>query len=721
MPRSLYRYCVLFYLAFMLLPQIGAAQEFPGTSGELLIKSSLIAETDQPAAGTSSTLAVFMEPQSGWHGYWKQPGSIGLAPQFDWQLPDGVSVGDASFPVPHTLMTGDLMNHVFEHPYALLLPVEIDGSVAPGTPLPITVDLNYLACRADACVPEQSTLAITLTAGDGHITQERKARFDEWRRELPRPLGSQASFVTINDARLRVSIPLPASVTLNDPHLFVDTDNIVDPAAEQIFSREGDVLIVETQRANAWSANSPPTAFEALLSLGTGTGLTLVSHSAEAPAASTNGYQSASSSSSTTIASATNASTTGEQGSPTLLLTAFFGALLGGVLLNIMPCVFPILSLKVLSLARLTGGQREARREALAYTAGVVIVCLILGATIIALRAVGTQVGWAFQLQDPRVLLVLTLLTAAIGFNLAGLFELGSINAGGKLASQDGVAGAFWTGVLAAFVATPCSGPFMATALGAALVLPTFAALTVFAGLGLGIALPFLLLGFVPVLRRLLPRPGPWLANFRHIMAIPMFLTALALAWVLGRQLSHNGMIASLALIMLLAIGLWFTGLRQRSAKRLSWLPAGLAAGLALTGSVLVPGAFIPQAVDPNPLVSSADTRPLDFNANRLAELRQQGHAILVYFSADWCVTCKINEQRAINTPRTQQAFEQAEVITMKGDWTNGDPAITTFLEQHGRSGVPLYLWYAPGATEPEVLSQLLAPNTLSVLASQLD
>lgn len=586
----------------MLLPQIGAAQEFPGTSGEILIKSSLIAETDQPAAGTSSTLAVFMEPQSGWHGYWKQPGSIGLAPQFNWQLPDGVSVGDARFPVPHTLMTGDLMNHVFEHPYALLLPVEIDGSVAPGTTLPITVDLNYLACRADACVPEQSTLAITLTAGDGRITEEHKARFDEWRRELPRPLGSQASFMTTNDARLRVSIPLPARVKLNDPHLFVDTDNVVEPAAEQIFSREGDVLIVETQRANSWSANSPPDAFEALLSLGTGTGLTLVSHSTEMQAASTNGYQSAPASS-TTIAS-----TTDEQGISTLLLTAFFGALLGGVLLNIMPCVFPILSLKVLSLARLSGGEREARREALAYSAGVVIVCLILGATIIALRAVGTQIGWAFQLQDTRVIVVLTLLTAAIGFNLAGLFELGSINAGGKLASQDGVAGAFWTGVLAAFVATPCSGPFMATALGAALVLPTFAALTVFAGLGLGIALPFLLLGFVPVLRRLLPRPGPWLASFRHFMAIPMFLTALALAWVLGRQLSNNGMVASLALIMLLAIGLWFTGLRQRSAKRLSWLPAGLAAGLALTGSILVPDTLAQQAVAPNPLVSSVDT-----------------------------------------------------------------------------------------------------------------
>ncbi|MGO2242795.1 MAG: protein-disulfide reductase DsbD family protein, partial [Halomonas sp.] len=473
------------------------------------------------------------------------------------------------------------------------------------------------------------------------------------------------------------------------------------------FSREDDTLMVETKLSKSWLVDSPPDEFEALLSLGTGTGLSLVGHKGGTPVASASGSQSSS------IASATG------QSSFPLLLTAFLGAILGGVLLNIMPCVFPILSLKVLSLARLTGGEREARREALAYTAGVVVVCLLLGAAIIALRAAGTHVGWAFQLQDPRVIVVLTLLTVAIGFNLAGLFELGSINAGGKLASQDGVAGAFWTGVLAAFVATPCSGPFMATALGAALVLPTFAALTVFAGLGLGIALPFLLLAFVPVLRRRLPRPGPWLASFRHIMAIPMFLTALALAWVLGRQLNNNGMIASLALIMLLAIGLWFTGLRQRSAKRLSWLPAGLAAGLTLMGSVLVPGSFAQQDERGNTLTNSAETRSLDFDAGRLADLRQQEHAIFVYFSADWCVTCKINEQRAIDIPSTQQAFEQAGVITMKGDWTNGDPAITTFLEQHGRSGVPLYLWYAPGDADAEILSQILAPNVLSVLASK--
>lgn len=703
MPTFLYRCLVLYCLSFMLLP-LAAAQGLPGASGEVLIKSALVAETDRPAAGTSSTIAVVMEPQSDWHGYWKQPGSIGLPPQFSWQLPEGVSVGKPAYPVPQTLMTGDLMNHVYEHPYALLLPLEIDASVPQGTTLPITVDLKYLACRADACVPEKASLATTLTVGKGGIASERKARFDEWRRDLPRPLGSQASFVVENDARLRLSIPLPDSVELNHPHVFVETDKVVDPASEQVFSRKGDALIVETRLSSSFPEKSPPENIEALLALGNGTGLTLHGRRGDALAMHENGFQSPS---------------VAEKSSIVVLLTAFLGAILGGVLLNIMPCVFPILSLKVLGLARLSGGKRAARREAMSYTAGVVGVCLLLGAVILTLRAVGTQVGWAFQLQDPRVIVMLTLLTTAIGLNLAGLFELGSINAGGNLVEQRGMAGAFWTGVLAAFVATPCSGPFMATALGAALVLPSYAALAVFSGLGLGIALPFLVLGFIPALSRRLPRPGPWMEGFRHIMAIPMFVTALALVWVLGRQLSNNGLIASLALIILLAVGLWFTGLRQRSGKWLSWLPAGGAIVFVLAGSVWIPTSFGQHAMPANVGEKAAETSEIAFDTQRLAELRQQKNPVFVYLSADWCITCQVNEQRAIDIPETQQAFEQTGVMTMKGDWTNGNPAITAFLQKHGRSGVPLYLWYAPGEKKPEILPQILAPDALPELARQ--
>jgi thiol:disulfide interchange protein len=254
-----------------------------------------------------------------------------------------------------------------------------------------------------------------------------------------------------------------------------------------------------------------------------------------------------------------------------------------------MPCVFPILSLKALSLAKAGGDERSAKREALAYTAGAVLICLALGAALLALRAGGMAAGWAFQLQDPRIILLLLLLITAVALNLAGLFELPAVTAGGGLAGRGGVSGAFWTGALAAFVATPCTGPFMAAALGAALVLPTPVALAVFAGLGLGLALPFLLLAFVPALRRRLPKPGPWMARFRRLMSVPMFLTALALAWILGRQAGVNGMALGLTAAMLLALALWWVGLRQ--GRPASWLPLAPAALAAVAAMLVLPSA----------------------------------------------------------------------------------------------------------------------------------
>lgn len=690
MKIALSRHLVFLCLVLLLPWQAALAQGFPGASDEIMIETSLVAESDRPAPGASTTLAIVMAPQAGWHGYWKQPGDVGLAPRLDWRLPEGVTAGAPAYPVPRTLRIDGMMNHVYERPYALLVPVEIPPRVATGTRLPIELDLEYLACREDACIPERASLATTLTVGDGTIAAERRARFDAWRRTLPRPLGAQAG-VEVADGTLRLSLPLPASVTLDDPHLFVASEGAVEAAAEQRFSRDGDTLVVETAVGEA-----PPARLEAVLALGDGRGLALHGEVGAAPA----------------LAADDEAATLGPLA---LGLTALLGAIAGGVLLNVMPCVFPILSLKVLSLAKLSGADRDARREALAYTAGVVGVCVLLGAVILALRAAGTQVGWAFQLQDPRVIVVLTLLTAAIGFNLAGLFELGTFGTGARLADQGGVAGAFWTGALAAFVATPCSGPFMATALGVALVLPPFAALGVFAGLGLGIALPFLVLGYVPVLRRRLPRPGPWMQGVRHGLAIPMFLTALALLWVLGRQLSSDGLVASIALVLLLAIGLWWTGLRQRGGKRLTWGPAALTALLALAGGALVPATFS----SPSQAAAPEEARRLAFDAQRLAELRQQEAPLFLYFTADWCVTCQVNERRAIDRQATRQAFRQAGVITMVGDWTNGDPAITAFLRRHGRSGVPLYLWYPPGERDPEVLPQLLPAGVLPDLAAR--
>lgn len=681
---------VLMTILFLLgLAAPAAAEGLPGGSGPH-IAATLVPESLTPKAGTRTTLAISMVPQPGWHGYWQTPGDSGFPLHATWTLPAGAKAGDPAYPVPGTLVIAGLMNHVYEKPYALLVPLDVPTGLASGTKLPIAAKLHYLVCNPTICVPESAAVSTELTVGDGAPDPAATARFEGWRKALPRPLGSPAAFEA-KGGRFRLAVPLPASVALHDPHLFAVTDGALNYAAPQSFSRDGDTLIIETTAAGP----NPHKSFDAVLALGDGSGLAFSAAPGAVPAAG--------------APLGAEAGKPAGHGTLALGLIAFAGAVLGGLILNIMPCVFPILSLKALSLARAGGDEREVRLETLAYTAGIILVCVALGGLILALRAAGMQVGWAFQLQDPRVILVLILLTSAIGFNFAGLFELGAVTAGSGLASKSGMAGAFWTGALAAFIATPCTGPFMAAALGAALVLPVAVALLVFAGLGLGLALPFLMLGYVPALRRRLPKPGAWMERFRHILAVPMFLTALGLAWVLGNQTAANGVVVAIGAAMLLAIGLWITGLRQRGFRAAAWLPAAVALVLALGTIPLLPRGGAKPAAE-----ATATSQP--FDATKLAALQAGGKPVFLYFTADWCLSCKVNEKTAIERTETQDAFRAAGVTTMVGDWTNGDAKIGKFLEEHGRSGVPLYLWYAPGKA-PQELPQVLTPGLLAGLA----
>jgi thiol:disulfide interchange protein len=416
-------------------------------------------------------------------------------------------------------------------------------------------------------------------------------------------------------------------------------------------------------------------------------------------------------------AALTTPATTAPAGDTPALAPALALALAGGLLLNLFPCVFPILSLKALHLARAGASEASARREALAYTAGVMAFVLVLGGAILAARAAGAQLGWAFQLTDPRAVLALMLVVTAIALNLAGLFELrlGRLaGAGDALARRDGAGGAFWTGALAALVATPCTGPFMGAAIGAALVLPPAAGLAVFAALGLGLALPFLALGFVPALRRRLPRPGAWMERLKRALAVPMLLTALWLAWVLGRQAGVDGMTMGLAAALALGVALWWAGGRQRLGRGAGLAPVALALA-ALTGGVV---ALRPQAaalIQPAPGAAALAATP--FSAEALAAARAAGRPAFAYFTADWCITCKANERGAMADPQVAAAFRRADVAVMVGDWTRGDPAITRYLATHGRAGVPLYVFqHADGRTE--ILPQILTVSRLTGLVA---
>jgi thiol:disulfide interchange protein len=677
------------WLAALLLATTGHAQ-LP-QPGKNAIAASLVPESALVASGQTVTLALVMQPAKGWHGYWKNPGDSGIETQIAWELPAGLSAGPIQYPVPDQLIVAGLMNYVYMGDYAQLIEVKVPAGVAPGTKLPIRARVDYLACTDEICVPETANVAAELEAGPAPAAQTDQALFDRFRQTLPKPLGSEARFERAGN-RFRLAIPVPAGLKLREPYFYPLTDGALAYAAGQSFSRAGDTLIVETDAPA--NAGSLPTV-EGVLELSDGNGLSLTAVPGVVPAAGAPLAQEAEE-------RAFGASA---------VLAALVGALVGGLLLNIMPCVFPILSLKALSLAKAGGDEGAAKREALAYTAGAVVICLALGAALLALRAGGVAAGWAFQLQDPRVILILLLLTTAIALNLAGLFELPALTGGDRLAAKGGVGGAFWTGALAAFVATPCTGPFMGAALGAALVLPTAVALAVFAGLGLGLALPFLLLGFVPALRRRLPRPGPWMARFRRLLSLPMFLTALALAWILGRQAGVNGMALGLASAMLIGLALWWVGRRQERGG--VWLPLAPAALAAIAAVVLVP------AVASEPAQASAQgvLKSEPFSEARLAALQQEQRPVFVYFTADWCVTCKVNEKGALERQAVADAFAKSQVAVLVGDWTRGDAAIGRFLEKHGRSGVPLYLYYAPGKPV-EVLPQVLTPSRLVSMVS---
>ncbi len=664
-----------------LLVALPAAAQLPVPAKDNHIAAELIA-SGPAVPGEPLELALLFRPEPGWHGYWKNPGDAGLGMTLAWDLPEGWSAGEPRYPVPHKLLIAGLMNHVYESDYAVLVPLSVPASAAVANVVPISVDANWLACTDKICVPESATLTLRLATDEG----PRDPRFDQWRAALP-PLLDQPARFELTPERLRIAIPLPASLELEAPHVFVETVQLADYPAAQVFRRSGNVLVAEIPRKGIAGGAEAVTGILKLDAAGNG--VTFEARPGEVP---TGGELVA-----------------GEEAGQFAPLWALLGgALLGGLVLNLMPCVFPILSLKALTLARAGESEADARREGVAYTAGVVLACLALGALLLVLRAMGSEIGWAFQLQEPGVVVALLVLAVAITANLAGLYELPSLS----ITREGGRASAFSTGLLAAFVATPCTGPFMAAALGAALLLPWWQGMALFGMLGLGLALPFLLLGFVPALRRMLPKPGAWMNTFRKILAIPMGLTALALLWLAWRLGGASFAIAAGVLGATLVLALWAIGREQhagRGAMKIAAFGGLVLAGLAF---VAVPRAYDPRSIEAGASMLSA----VPFSESALAEARAANKPVFLWFTADWCLTCKVNESVAIEREATKAAFDKAGVVAMRGDWTRRDPEITRFLTEHGAAGVPLYVWYGPGG-DGEVLPQVLTPDSLVELA----
>ena len=671
---------VLALLASVVLAGSAHAQGAPTDAGQIgsdNIPVTLYAD-GQPVAGKEWTLALHFVPRGPeWHGYWSNPGDAGAGMVLALNLPPDWEVGEPRYPVPKRLLIAGLMNHVYEGPHTVLVPVIPGPSLATFGPGPVTGTVDYLACTDEICVPQSASLSAR-QGGD----------FARWRTEVAPLIDARASFA-ITGKTLRVGIPLPASVALTDPHVFVANKQLVAYGATQTFRRVGDMVVAEIPLDEFGDGKAE--ALKGILAFGDGGGVRFEAGLGTVP---TGGE---------VIAGAKVPVTPP-------LWTLILGALAGGLLLNIMPCVFPILSLKALSLARAGESEAKARAEGLAYTAGVVIACLGLGALLLALRAAGEQVGWAFQLQEPGVVVALLVLAAAITANFAGVFELPSLS----VSSGGQPAGAFATGLLAAFVATPCTGPFMAAALGAALLLPVPQALLLFGMLGLGLALPFLLLGFVPALRRRLPKPGAWMERFRRIMAVPMGLTALALVWLTVQLGGRPFGLIALLVVFGVVVALAVVGRLQRGGK-MAWPAFGLiAAPFLAVAAIGLPAVYEAKGAE----TKESILNPQAFSPDALAAARASGKPVFLWFTADWCVTCKVNESTSIERESVRAAFEKAGVVAMVGDWTVRDPVITEFLTEQGAAGVPLYLWYAPGAETPEHLPQVLTPALLEARAS---
>ena len=662
----------------------------------------LVSETKSIAPGTSFSIGLRLAPDLGWHTYWINPGDAGKAARVKWELPPGFEVGELQFPAPGFVPFGPLMSYGYNETTLLIaevsVPDEIDEQVR------IAGRADWLICDDQVCIPDRASVELVLPKGTGELNPNRRPEFAAARAAQPLPAHWSASYAVLG-TRIRFAIDLPTPLEhVTDLYLFPVAEKLIDHVAEQNVSLGSERLVIET------GTGPRVTRYDR-------TDLVLSFTSEGAPRQAL--WLSAERNDEDTAALVS--SNVGD-GGPTggihavAVFQAIAFAFLGGLILNLMPCVLPILSLKALSLTEISAtSPRSARLSGLFYTLGVVVSFLLLALLMIGLRSTGEQVGWAFHLQNPHMVGALALVMFAVGMNFLGTFELtGSFANLGGLTERltEGRGAEFFTGALAVIVASPCTVPFMSPALGFALVQPTLISLTVFAALGLGFALPFLLMALLPKARALLPKPGKWMETFRHLLAFPMFATALWLLWVLGRQAGVDALSLMLATMIGLGFALMSWGRIQARQGTLRWsLSAAAGAAVAIAGAYLASSvASLPSS----PSEESAKQQSV-YSDERLAALHDEGVPVFAYFTADWCITCKVNERVALQSETVQDYFETSGIEVLVGDWTNEDPSITNVLERHGRSGVPLYLYFKPSGNleSPLILPSLLTPDLI--------
>jgi thiol:disulfide interchange protein len=682
------------------------------------VRAELMAHAPQGAdPGQPVWVGLQLAHQPHWHTYWKNSGDSGLPTSLTWTLPPGVLAGEIAWPLPQKLPIGNLANYGYEGTVLLAVPLTITPDFKPSVlhkDIEIKLKANWLVCRKE-CIPEEGEFALRLPIGSS--TALNGAAFEASQRAQPQVLSSDSQ-VEIIGKTIKVSVPgLPATLQGQTLEFFPETPEVIETAAQGTQNWQGAVWSV-TIPLSDYRSQSPavmPLVLAATVN-GQRQGYSVqakVLGNWPQPGAATVASPAPAS---PPIATAIPAGLPAAPATASLgLLAALLGALVGGMILNLMPCVFPVLAIKVMSFTKHADDRRGHRISGLAYTAGVVLSFVALGALMLGLRSAGEQLGWGFQLQAPAVVAALAVLFTVMGLNLAGMFEFGQFLPSGvaTLEAKSPSVNSFLSGMLAVAIASPCTAPFMGASLGLALGLPAAQALLVFATIGFGMALPYLAASLMPHIANLLPRPGAWMDTFRRAMAFPMFATVVWLVWVLGQQTGIDGAGALLALLVALSLVIWSLTLEGRTRIVLATL--SIAACALLTGAI---GKMVLKPLEAAEAQKRAD-RWQPWAPGKVEQALATGVPVFVDFTAAWCVTCQYNKKTTLADPAVLADMDARKVTLLRADWTRRDPAITAALGQLGRNGVPVYVLYKTGKT-PIVLSEILSASEVHAALATL-
>ncbi|QPF72241.1 protein-disulfide reductase [Roseateles sp. DAIF2] len=687
--------CRLALLSLSLLPGLALAQGAVVTTEQ--VRAELVAQAPEGVeAGKPLWLGLLIKHQPHWHTYWKNPGDSGLPTMLSWELPAGVSAGEIQWPVPQRLPVGPLVNYGYESDLLLAVPLTV-GPEFKGETLNIKLRADWLVCK-EVCIPESGEFSLKLPAQAA--TAGHAALFEAARAALPQELAGAKVEAKLQGEGLRLLIDgLPAAWQGKTLQAFPEEAGVFNHASAPQQQWAGAQLQL-TLPVSAQRSEGP-------------TRLAVVLRQDDAPGGLRLSYQTAAWPALGEVAAPALQPVEPEAAAaaPTSILLALLLAFAGGLLLNLMPCVFPVLSLKVLGFTAHAGERRVLVAGGLAYTAGVVLSFLALAGLLLVLRAGGAQLGWGFQLQSPLFVAGLALLFGLIGLNLLGVFEIRMVlpgNLAGARAANP-VLDHGLTGVLAVAVASPCTAPFMGVALGAALTQPAPLALAIFAALGLGMASPYLAASLWPGLARALPRPGVWMRHFKILMAFPMFATVLWLMWVLGQQVGIDGAVALLGLLLALALAAWVFGATDLKARGRTVLGALSLAILAGTAWWAWPALREAPAAAAQADGASASETWQAWSADKVAQAQAEGRTVLVDFTAAWCVTCQFNKRGTLADAQLVADMRAKNVLLLRADWTRRDAAISQTLNSLGRSGVPVYAVYKPGQAAPQLLPEILS------------